>query len=234
MFVRAKVVVLFGLMALVMSLFPDACMAGCVPSSCGNLTIDFPSRLLSDPNECCFPRSKLVCKNNRTTLPHELSAYQNFSVEEISCENGTVRVVDASLDRNKCSIPYYYPLLKLLCWPDKNGPSFRNITENSIMHVLNCNMPISSPLYVDASNCTNSPSSPHTYFFLFNNQAKLSDFNESCRIEAQFPVMLSNISGLSASDIYSQMLMGFELNYWEWLYNNDPDYCSSVSLLEKM
>ncbi|GLT55627.1 hypothetical protein SLA2020_287310 [Shorea laevis] len=233
MLVRAKVVVLFGLMALAVSLFPDACMADCVPSSCGNLTIDYPFRLRSDPKECGSPWYELVCENNRTTLPLKHSTYQNFLVEEISDENSTVRVVDASLDRNKCSIPYY-PFLKFLCWPYQNGPSFRNITENSIMYVLNCNMPISSSLYVDASNCTNSPSSLHTYFFLFNNQTKLSDFNESCRIEAQYPVMLSSISGLSASDIYLQMLMGFELKYWGWFRYNDVEFCSSLSLLKKM
>ncbi|GKV46684.1 hypothetical protein SLEP1_g53660 [Rubroshorea leprosula] len=234
MLVRAKVVSLFGLMALAVSLFPDTCMADCVPSSCGNLTIDYPFRLGTDPKECGRPWFELVCKNNHTTLPSKFSTYQNFLVEEISYVNYTVRVVDASLDRNKCSIPYY-SFLKFQCWPFQDGPSFGGITENSVMYVLNCNMPISSPLHVDASNCTNSPSSPHTYFFLFNNQTKLLDFNESCRIEAQFPVMLSNISGLSASDIYLHMLMGFELKYGPWfLYNNVENCSSSLSLLKKM
>ncbi|GKV46678.1 hypothetical protein SLEP1_g53654 [Rubroshorea leprosula] len=233
MLVKPKIVALFGLMALAVSLFPDTCMADCATSSCGNLPIKSPFRLHSDPKGCSSPEYELVCENNRTTLPLKLGAYQNFLVEEISYDKYTVRLVDASLDRNKCSIPYY-PFLKFQCWPYQNGPSFRNITGNSIMYVLSCNMPISSPLYVDASNCTNSPSSPHTYFFLFNNQAKLSDFNESCRIEAQFPVMLSNISGLSASDIYFQMLMGFELNYWVWIDYNSPEYCTSFSLLDKM
>ncbi|GLU11994.1 hypothetical protein SLE2022_287050 [Rubroshorea leprosula] len=233
MLVKPKIVALFGLMALAVSLFPDTCTAACAPSSCGNLPIKSPFRLHSDPKGCSGLEYELVCENNRTTLPLKLGAYQNFLVEEISYDNETVRLVDASLDRNKCSIPYY-PFLKFQCWRSQNGPSFRNITGNSIMYVLSCNMPISSPLHVDASNCTNSPSSPHTYFFLFNNQTKLSDFNESCRIEAQFPIMLSNISGLSASDIYLQMLKGFELNYWDWIFYNSPEYCTSFSLLDKM
>ncbi|GLT55615.1 hypothetical protein SLA2020_287200 [Shorea laevis] len=232
MLVRAKVVAFFGLMALAVSLFPDTCMADCVPSSCGNLTIDYPFRLGSDPKECGRPLYELVCKNNRTTLPRKFSTHQNFLVEEISRENETVRVVDASLDRNKCSIPHY-PLLKFPCRADQYGVSFSMITTNSIMYVLNCNMPMSSLLYVDASNCTNSSSSAHTYFFLFNSRTKLSDFNESCRIEAQFPVMLSNISGLSASDIYLKMLMGFELS-WAWFYDITGKQCSSLSLRENM
>ncbi|GKV46689.1 hypothetical protein SLEP1_g53665 [Rubroshorea leprosula] len=184
--VRAKVVALFALMALAVSLFPDTYIADCVPSSCGNLTIDYPFRLRSDPKECGYPELELVCENNRTTLPLKRSTYQNFLVEEIFYDNDTVRVVDASLDRNKCSIPYY-PFLKFQCWPFQNGPSFGNITENSII------------------------------------------------IEAQFPVMLSNISGLSASDIYLQMLMGFELKYWPWFPYNNVEYCSSsLSLLKKI
>ncbi|GLU11986.1 hypothetical protein SLE2022_405190 [Rubroshorea leprosula] len=232
MLVRAKIVALFGLMALSVSLFPDTCMADCVPSSCGKLTIDSPFRLRSDPKECGYPMYELVCKNNRTTLPLKFTSNQNFSVEEISRENQTLRVVDASLDRNKCSIPYYYPLVKFPCRTDTSF--FGMLTGNSIMHVLNCRMPMSSSLYVDASNCTDSSSSAHTYFFLFNSQTKISDFNESCRIEAQFPIMLSNISGLSASDIYLKMLMGFELDAWFWFDENNLEYCSSPSLREKM
>ncbi|GLU24612.1 hypothetical protein SLE2022_405240 [Rubroshorea leprosula] len=217
MLVRAKVVVLFGLMAL--ASLPDACIADiCAPSSCGNLSIRYPLRLPSDPKECGISWYELVCKNNRTTLPPEPSTYRNFSVEGISYKNTTLRLVDPSLDRNKCSIPYYL-LLKFPCRlssPDH----FSSITDNNIMYVLDCFMPMSSPLYVDASSCTNSSSSAYTYFFLFNDsQTKLSDFNESCRIEAQFPVKLSNISGLSASDIYLQMLMGFELK-WNWFDYN--------------
>ncbi|GLU24399.1 hypothetical protein SLE2022_403360 [Rubroshorea leprosula] len=230
MLVRAKIVALFGLMALSVSLFPDTCMADCVPSSCGKLTIDSPFRLRSDPKECGDPDYELVCKNNRTTLPPKFSTNQTFLVEEISRKNQTVRVVDASLDRNKCSIPYYYPLVKMPCM---SNPSFSPVlSENSIMHVLNCRMPMSSSLYVDASNCTDSSSAAHTYFFLFNSQTEMSDFNESCRIEAQFPIMLSNISGLSASDIYLKMLMGFELDE-NWFFHNDVEYCS-LSLREKM
>ncbi|GKV25690.1 hypothetical protein SLEP1_g35086 [Rubroshorea leprosula] len=212
---RAKVVVLFGFMALALSLFPDVCMAHCVPSSCGNLTISPPFWLKSDRIKCPESKYELVCENNRATLRTRTS--RKFFVEEISYENQTVRLLDVSLHRNKCS----FPCSLLLTYPCVSISQFSVITNNSIMYVLNCNMRINSALYVDASNCTNNPSSPHTYFFLFNDdQTQVSDFNESCRIEAQFPVMLSNISGLSASDIYLQMLMGFELR-WVWIKLNN-------------
>ncbi|GLT61343.1 hypothetical protein SLA2020_340580 [Shorea laevis] len=219
---RAKVVVLFGFMAFALSLFPDVCMAHCVPSFCGNLLIRPPFRLKSDSIKCPESECELVCENNRTALL--TSTCGKFFVEEISYENQTVRLLDPSLDRNKCSFP-----CSLLTFQCGRPFYFSFIIENSIMYVLNCNMRMNSALYVDASSCTNSSSSPHTYFFLFNDQTKLSDFNESCRIEAQFPVMLSNISGLSASDFYRQMRMGFELE-WVWFnwshYANNKD-CNS-------
>ncbi|GLT55609.1 hypothetical protein SLA2020_287150 [Shorea laevis] len=217
----AKVVVLFGFMALAVSLFPDVCMAQCVPSYCGNLTISPPFRLKSNPIKCPESEYELVCENNRTAL--YTSVCGKFFVEEISYGKRTFRLLDPSLDRNKCS----FPCSLLLTFPF--GPLFYfiSITENSIMYVLNCNMRMNSALYVDASNCTNSSSSPHTYFFLFNNyQTLVSDFHESCRIEAQFPVMLSNISGLSASDIYHNLLMGLELN-WNWFCYANNSGCSS-------
>ncbi|GKV25654.1 hypothetical protein SLEP1_g35053 [Rubroshorea leprosula] len=224
---RAKVIVLFGFMALALSLFPDVCVAHCVPSSCGSLIVSPPFRLKSDPIKCPESEYELVCENNRTVL--HTSACGKFFVKEISYEKRTVRLLDPSLDRNKCS----FPCSLLLSFPCRALSYFMSITENSIMYVLNCNMRMNSALYVDASNCTNSSSSPHTYFFLFNDsQTQVSDFNESCKIEAQFPVMLSNISGLSASDIYDDLLMGFELN-WYWFRANNSD-CRSTSWRERM
>ncbi|GKV48560.1 hypothetical protein SLEP1_g55360 [Rubroshorea leprosula] len=74
---------------------------------------------------------------------------------------------------------------------------------------------MNSSLYVDASACTNRSSSPYTYFFLFNHsQQKSSDFNESCRIEAQFPFSKSNITRLSASDIYHKLLEDYEIDWY--------------------
>ncbi|GLT55598.1 hypothetical protein SLA2020_287060 [Shorea laevis] len=95
---RAKLEVLFSLMVLAFSFFPDACMARakykpCLPfSSCGNLSIAHPFRLNSDPVECGEPGYELVCDNNRTTL---VTKDGKFFVENIT--NYSVRLVDASL-----------------------------------------------------------------------------------------------------------------------------------------
>ncbi|GLU21248.1 hypothetical protein SLE2022_373940 [Rubroshorea leprosula] len=222
-------------MALALSLCPDACMARakykpCYPfSSCGNLSIIYPFRLNTDPVGCGLPGYELVCENNRTTVVTELG---KFFVENISeykytisgigsdgksfVENYTkytVRLVDPSLRRDKCSIPR-----TSLLW----GPccGFGGYT----MYVLNCNIAMNSSLYVDTSPCTNRSSPPYTYFFLPNYETNASDFNESCRIEAEIQfsplaVSLANMTGLSASDIYHILLEGYEIDWSDWVDN---------------
>ncbi|GKV46686.1 hypothetical protein SLEP1_g53662 [Rubroshorea leprosula] len=114
---RAKLEVLFNLMVLAFSFFPDACMARakykpCFPfSSCGNLSITYPFRLNSDPVECGEPGYELVCDNNCTTL---VTKDGKFFVENIT--NSSVRLVDASLQRDICSIPHSSFLLEGACW----------------------------------------------------------------------------------------------------------------------
>ncbi|GLT61330.1 hypothetical protein SLA2020_340480 [Shorea laevis] len=219
---RAKLEVRFSLMVLTFSFFPDACMARakykpCLPfSSCGNLSITYPFRLNSDPVECGEPGYELVCDNNRTTL---VTKDGKFSVANIT--NSSVRLVDASLQRDICSIPRSSLLLKGACW--------KMLLSNYLVYVLNCNIQMNSSLYVDASACTNSSFSPYSYFFVFNELAQVSDFNGSCTIEAQFPIFFSNITGLSASAIYHKLLEGFELDK-DWFSLNNKTCIFSYKL----
>ncbi|GLU12006.1 hypothetical protein SLE2022_287160 [Rubroshorea leprosula] len=176
---RAQLEVLFSLMVLAFSFFPDACMARvkykpCPPfSSFGNLSITYPVRLNSDPIECGEPGYELICDNNRTTL---VTKEGKFFVENIT--NSSVRLVDASLQRDICSIACSSLLLEGACWKMPRS--------NYLVYILNCNIQMNSSLYVDASACINRSFSPYNYFFVFNELAQVSDFNESCTIEAQF------------------------------------------------
>ncbi|GLU21239.1 hypothetical protein SLE2022_373880 [Rubroshorea leprosula] len=232
---RTKFILVLSLMALALSLCPDACMARakykpCSPfSSCGNLSIIYPFRLNTDPVECGLPGYELVCENNRTTLVTEQGKFfvENISEYKYTSSDGksfventgyTVRLVDASLRKDKCSIPRSSVSCGPCCW-------FGGYT----MYVLNCNIAMNSSLYVDTSPCTNRSSPPYTYFFLSNYETKASDFNESCRIEAeislsqiwssQIPFSQPNITGLSASDIYHILLEGYEIDWSVWVDN---------------
>ncbi|GKV48554.1 hypothetical protein SLEP1_g55355 [Rubroshorea leprosula] len=227
-------------MAFALSLCPDACLARakykpCPPfSSCGNLSIVYPFRLNTDPVECGLLGYELACEHNRTTLVtklgkffveniigHKYTDYRFDSDGVLSfVENGTeyaLRLVDASLRRDMCSIPRS-SLVEARCGEIRlyNYSSNMFSFEYDILYILNCNIPMNSSLYVDASACTNRSSSPYTCFFL---QPKSSDFNESCTIEAQFPFLLSDITGLSASDIYHKLLEGYEID-WDSFTNN--------------
>ncbi|XP_039032359.1 rust resistance kinase Lr10-like [Hibiscus syriacus] len=85
-----------------------------------------------------------------------------------------------------------------------------------IMYLVNCTTKMNSSVYVDASRCrTNSSSSPWTYFYFSGTYSNISDFHQSCRFVAQFPFMLSNISGLSTFDIYRNLLKGVEVSWYK-------------------
>ncbi|KAB2033193.1 hypothetical protein ES319_D04G001900v1 [Gossypium barbadense] len=215
--------VLFSVFALTLSLSPDVSdgRAGksnhCNPSLCGHVNISHPFRLKGQPRECGDRRFELECKGNRTSFP---TKYGNFYVLNISYVYGTLRLVDVSLVDENCSIPRSSIV-------DSSDSYLEYIIANGAdtMYLVNCTTKMkSSSVYVDASRCpTNSSSSPWTYFYfpvLFSN---ISDFHHSCRFISQFPVMLSNISGLSPSYIYKNLLEGVDV-YWyipytDWTLN---------------
>ncbi|EYU29476.1 hypothetical protein MIMGU_mgv11b018671mg, partial [Erythranthe guttata] len=57
----------------------------------------------TDPKRCGYPKYKLSCENNTTSL--YLNS-QNYLVQSINYANYTIRITDASLFRNEtCSFP---------------------------------------------------------------------------------------------------------------------------------
>ncbi|KAH1037933.1 hypothetical protein J1N35_039676 [Gossypium stocksii] len=208
--------VLFSIFALTLSLLSDVSdgRAGksnhCRPSLCGHVNISHPFRLKGQPRGCGDRRFELECKRNRTSFPMK---YGNFYVLNISYVDRTLQLVDVSLVDENCSIPQssivHAPTTfeKGIHWPYRAGT----------IYLVNCTTRMkSSSVYVDASRCpTNSSSSPWTYFYFPVSVSNISNFHHSCRFIAQFPVMLSNISGLSPSYIYKNLLEGVEVS---WIY----------------
>ncbi|XWS10800.1 hypothetical protein CRYUN_Cryun38cG0028900 [Craigia yunnanensis] len=213
---------LFGVMAafaLFLILFPGVCLAkhrneDCGSAFCGNLNISFPFRLKTQPRNCGYHGLELECENNnRTTL---VMKHGKFSVQDIFYQNYTMRVVDASLDRDDCD---YLSLSSLdLNYPCKIPYSVYLVngypTRFSIMYLVNCTRPTKSSLYVDASRCANSSSRPSSYFYFIDGNTQPSDFNQSCTVEAKVPIRVNNISGMSTLDIYKKLSKGFWL---EWM-----------------
>ncbi|GMI79380.1 hypothetical protein like AT5G38260 [Hibiscus trionum] len=204
---------LFSLLALTLSvLSPDVCDARagrsnpCGPSVCGNVEIRSPFRLKDQPPKCGNKRFELECNRNRTvSFPMK---YGNFYVLGISYVNQTLRIVDASLVDGNCSVPRSSFSLNqdLMSWYGAH-----------IMYLVNCTTKINSSVYIDASRCGtngNSSSSPWTYFYFPGKYSNISYLHQSCRFVAQLPFQLSNITGLSTSDIYTDLLKGVEVSWY--------------------
>ncbi|XVE64370.1 hypothetical protein DITRI_Ditri07aG0095500 [Diplodiscus trichospermus] len=205
----------FGLLvlALTFSLYPDACIAirhhiHCGPSFCGNISISYPFRLKDQPRRCGYPMFELECEKNRTLfhVKHGNFYYGNFYVLDISYVDQTLRLLDASLDKENCSIPRNTIPFDI---DYQDGDLWSNVT-----YLVNCTMKMNSSVYIDASRCrTDGFTSPRTYFYFLGSDTGISDINRSCTIEAQIPFTLFNISGLSTSDIYKDLSKGVQLSW---------------------
>ncbi|TYI96034.1 hypothetical protein E1A91_D01G041000v1 [Gossypium mustelinum] len=225
------------LFALFVILLPGVCFArhlinqDCGSTFCGNLNISFPFRIKGQPPQCGYINLELECENNnRTTL---VGRGGKFSVQQIIYEDYTMRVVDASMDTDDCnSLPlssvydYYYDYINNY-YEYKPFPFFVNDyygrwLESSIIYVVNCTKPIKSSLYIEASRCTtksNPPSSlPTFHFYFLNRNIHPSDINQACTVEAEVPIMVRNITGMSTLDIYKKLLEGIWVTWNECTY----------------
>ncbi|XVF18521.1 hypothetical protein REPUB_Repub11eG0029200 [Reevesia pubescens] len=201
----------------------------CSSSFCGNLNISYPFRLKTQRHNCGFDRFKLECdKNNHTIFPMK---HGNFYVQNISYSDKTIQFLDVNLDSDNCSIPYSsYPFYTP---SGKRVPLYNITTGYSSMYLVNCRMKMmnnSSVKYINASRCSSStnqysssPTRPN-YFYFLDRRTAPSDFDQSCIVEAQVPIMLDNISGLSTFDIYKKLMMGVQLDWSEYKSYMYDDY----------
>ena len=207
---------LLGLLVLLFALCQN-----CSSSSCGNLLkISCPFRLKGAPHQCgCGAESagglELDCENNRASF---LLDSVKFYVQEIDYVYQTIRIMDASLHQNTCSIP------RLIQNINDSYSRFRTSTytfnsyEFSIgpgyslasyyMYFLNCTKPINSPLYVDVSHCIgNSYSAQTRFFYAYFGYLSVFDLPDLCRIEGSAPSQFPNATGLSALEIQQKLLL---------------------------
>ncbi|XVF79086.1 hypothetical protein PTKIN_Ptkin14bG0191000 [Pterospermum kingtungense] len=240
---------LFGLsLALSLFLFPHACFAigidnFCGSTLCGNVNISSPFRLHTQPRKCGFKEYELVCQNNRTIFPinYNGSFYGNFYVQNISYDDdnlgGTIHFVDVSLLNDNCSFPSSsYPMVPhdhgYYTYYSTNSMLRGNLRSgSSIIFLVNCSMKMmNSSVYVDASRCsTNRSYATNFLYFLDGETLRPSDMNQWCRIQAQLPIMLPNISGLSTFHVYKELMMGFEFEWFTSYFIIDYLRWNSIS-----
>ncbi|XVF18392.1 hypothetical protein REPUB_Repub11eG0017600 [Reevesia pubescens] len=214
---------LFGLnmaaFALFLILFPGACLArhenqDCGSDFCGNVNIRYPFRLKTQPRNCGHHLFELECENNHTTF---FMKNGKFSVKEINYENYTMRLVDAKIDNDDCSsLPLSSFLYRdfgcgIVHLPYIYADTYPYLYPYPYVYLVNCTT-MKSSLYVDASRCANSSSRPSSYFYFLDSKTPASDFNQSCTVEAEVPIVVNNdtIAGMSTVDIYKKLSTGFE------------------------
>ncbi|KAK8985472.1 hypothetical protein V6N11_068728 [Hibiscus sabdariffa] len=216
--------------------FPGACLAthrneDCGSVFCGNLNISHPFRLKNQPRQCGDHRLVLECDgNNRTTL---LVREGKFSVQQIFYEYHSMRVAFTSLDTDNCkplplitsiqfnSTPegidyHFYPPPTIYYYYFGADPL-------STIYVVNCTKPIKSSLYIEASSCTTN-SNTSSYFYFLDQNTPSSYFNQSCTVEAELPISVDNISGMSTPDIYEKLSEGFLISWHKYQYQNQSRY----------
>ncbi|XVF18367.1 hypothetical protein REPUB_Repub11eG0015400 [Reevesia pubescens] len=236
---------LFGLnlavFALFLILFPCACLArttiqnlDCGSAVCGNVNISYPFRLKTQPRNCGCHSLELECENNnRTTL---VMKYGNFSVKEINYGSYTMRLVDAGIDNDDCSSLHLSSILysDFCCGFPYTTYPYSYSYPHPYVYLVNCTTTMKSSLYVDASRCANSSSRPSSYFYFLDSETPPSDFNQSCTVEAEVPIVVdyNTIAGMSTVDIYKELSMGFELS-WEY-YKSSCDFKSKISFQDML
>ena len=214
---------LLGLLVLLFALCHEACIAkgqsqNCnSSSSCGNLhNFNYPFRLKGAPHQCgCDAESadglELDCENNRASL---LVGSVKFYVQEIDYVKRTIRLMDASLHKNTCSIPRLIPNIY---------DSYPNIFPyyysspflySNIMYLLNCTLRHTSPLYVHVSRCIGNSYFTQTHFFYaYIGNLTAFDLPELCSIEGSVPTRFPNATGLSVLEIQQELLQGYEFHW---------------------
>nr|KJB12868.1 hypothetical protein B456_002G041500 [Gossypium raimondii] len=233
-------------------LFPGVCFTrhlinqDCGSTFCGNLNISFPFRLKDQPPQCGHYGFEFECENNNRTILVDKEG--KFSIQQIFYENYTIRMVDASLDTDDCnslplsSVYYYFHYPELLSFSLSSSSSnnyyynkyyYDGRLEVNIIYVMNCTKPIKSSLYIEASRCTiksnTSSSLPTSHFYFLNGNTRPSDINQACTIEAEVPIMIDNILGMSTLDIYKKLLVGFWVEWDRCDYQSCYYYQNKVS-----
>ncbi|KAG5226465.1 receptor protein [Salix suchowensis] len=214
----------------------------CAPSSCGRIqNISHPFRLDTDPQNCGNYNYTLICENNNSAVLYLYSG--KYYVQAIDYGNYTIRVVDAGVQDNCCSIPRYSLA------PDNfsDGDPYRLYTYKTVLQVVNedstdywprryppklsqpmvfmsCKNTVDSPLYVDTAhnglnygsvNYPNSSLMTH-WNYVTDGGMNASDLMELCSIERIFLLPKKNYTDKSFEDIHNDLAYGFELSWYNF------------------
>ena len=172
-----------------------------------------------------------------------LNSHKYF-VQAINYLNFTIRLVDATIQKDNCSSLPRYSLIKSNfdggdVYSPKDywgrGTSWTERELSKPIYSIKCPYRVNSPLYVDAAPCINGTSSNSTTFsYLKFGHMKSLDLRDFCSIElmvmTSWPV--KDESNLTFSDIRNALLYGFELSWFNFLCGSCRDKNNSCYLAD--
>ncbi|KAF9663075.1 hypothetical protein SADUNF_Sadunf17G0000800 [Salix dunnii] len=202
----------------------------CAPSSCGNFDhISYPFRLSNDPESCGNKNYELACENNeRLTLHLNMVKYY---VQAINYSDSTIRIVDASVQKDDCfSVPH----------PLSFRPLDYSVKSQSTLVFITCENPIRTPLsyVIDTSSCKNGSSTAYNsssssrsisspsfinmegYSYVMVGDVYSADIPDLCLVNLIYPVPESlilpeNMASMSSYiDVHDVLTYGIELSCW--------------------
>ncbi|WCJ41422.1 hypothetical protein M5689_022292 [Euphorbia peplus] len=200
----------------------------CPPSECGGTIISYPFRLQNDPVTCGDDQYNLSCENNITVL-HLISGGK-YHVQAISYDNFTIRLVDASVDKDNCSSIPSFPLTSyddfflqgpyVLYKYKQNSETWLEweMLPKEMISFIKCENAVNSSGYLDTSPCINSSlsHSETVYTYAYVGEITGYDLRDGCSLEMvslMLPTTDSKSINSSFIEVHSQMAFGFELSW---------------------
>ncbi|KAG5226456.1 receptor protein [Salix suchowensis] len=198
----------------------------CAASSCGRIqNISDPFRLDTDPQNCGNYNYNLICENNNSAVLYLYSG--KYYVQAINYGNYTIRLVDAGVQDNCCSIPRYSLARDNFSTRDPYRLSnyrWPLLTLSQPMVFMSCKNTVDSPLYVDtahnglnygAVNYPNSSLMTHSNYVTHGGMTA-SDLMELCSIEKIFLLPKKNYTDKYFEEIHNDLAYGFELSWYNF------------------
>ncbi|CAL1366016.1 unnamed protein product [Linum trigynum] len=172
----------------------------CRPSSCGEIIIQSPFRLTTDPWSCGNHNYSLSCESNTTVLYLKSGRYY---VKAINYNNFTIRLVDHGVVKGNFSSFPAHPLSVDSVNSSSFGAFYSSMRRgqlslgivpleeqlNGVLALVSCDNPVAnSTLYVETAPRIggSNPHSPSSYAMVGSSDGAavlLSDLADTCRVE---------------------------------------------------
>ncbi|WCJ33262.1 Protein kinase family protein [Euphorbia peplus] len=173
-------------------------------SSCGDITINYPFRLTTDPQLCGDPDYELSCQNNQTLLNFHSGKY---FIKQINYLSHMIRLVDFNLASENCSLPYSSLSVDDL----RDGSRYRGSVSTTFTSFFKCSNESKDPSYREIP-CLIQNGSMFHFYVTYGNYI-ISGLQGPCSFVSRVPTIYQAVLNPSYDSIVKLMASGFDL---EW------------------